>query len=48
MVGKSEGRRPSGRSRGEWEDNIKVNLRKISWVWTGFMWFRIATAGGLL
>jgi hypothetical protein len=28
LVGKSEGRRPLGRSRHRWEDNIKMGLRE--------------------
>jgi hypothetical protein len=31
LVGKSEGRRPLGRARHGWEDNIKMDLGKISW-----------------
>jgi hypothetical protein len=30
-VGKPEGRRPLGRLRHRWEDNIKVNLREVEW-----------------
>jgi hypothetical protein len=29
LVGKPEGRRPVGRHRRRWEDNIKVDLREI-------------------
>jgi hypothetical protein len=29
LVGKSEGRRPLERPRRRWEDNIKMNLRKV-------------------
>jgi hypothetical protein len=29
LVGKPEGRRPLGRSRRGWEDNIKMDLREI-------------------
>jgi hypothetical protein len=29
LVGKPEGRRPLGRPRCRWDDNIKVNLRDI-------------------
>jgi hypothetical protein len=29
LVGRSEGRRPLGRPRRRWEDNIKMNLREI-------------------
>jgi hypothetical protein len=30
-VGKPEGKRPLGRPRRRWEDNIRINLRKIGW-----------------
>jgi len=29
LVGKPEGKRPLGRPRCRWEDNIKMNLRKV-------------------
>jgi hypothetical protein len=29
LMGKSEGRRPLGRSRFTWENNIKMDLREI-------------------
>jgi hypothetical protein len=29
LVGRTEGRRPLGRPRRRWEDNIKMNLREI-------------------
>ena len=29
LVGKPEGKRPLGRPRGRWEDNIKMNLREV-------------------
>jgi hypothetical protein len=31
LVGKSEGRRPLGRLRHRWVDNIKIDLREIGW-----------------
>jgi hypothetical protein len=31
LVGKPEGRRPLGRPRGRWEDNIKMDLREVGW-----------------
>jgi hypothetical protein len=35
LVGKLEGKRPLGRPRCKWVDNIKMNLRDIGWVvWT--------------
>jgi hypothetical protein len=29
LVGKPEGRRPLGRSRHRWEDNIKMDLQEV-------------------
>jgi hypothetical protein len=29
LVGRSEGKRPLGRPRRRWEDNIKMNVRQI-------------------
>jgi hypothetical protein len=31
LVGKPEGKRPLGRSRRRWEDNIKMDIREIGW-----------------
>jgi hypothetical protein len=43
-----EGERPLGRYRRRWEDTIKMDLRYSGLVWTGFIWARIVTSGGLL
>jgi hypothetical protein len=49
LVGKPEGRRPLGRPRRRWEDNIKMDLREVGWeAWTGSIWPRIGPGGGLL
>jgi hypothetical protein len=40
LVGKPEGKRPLGRSRRRWEDNIKMNLREI--VFRGADWILLA------
>jgi hypothetical protein len=49
LVGKPEGKRPLGRPRRRWVDNIKMDLREIEWdVWIGLIWLRIGTSGGLL
>jgi hypothetical protein len=49
LIGKPEERRPVGRPRHRWEDNIRMDLREMGGeVWTGFVWFRIGTSGGLL
>jgi hypothetical protein len=31
LVGKSEGKRPLGRLRRRWEDNIKMDLQEVGW-----------------
>jgi hypothetical protein len=49
LVGRPEGRRPLGRPRCRWEDNIKTDLQEVGWgAWTGLIWLRIGTGGGLL
>jgi hypothetical protein len=49
LVGKPEGKRPLGRLRHGWKDEIRMDLRKIGWgVWSGFNWLRIGAGGGLL
>jgi len=46
LVGKPEGKRPLGRPRRRWEDNIKMDLREVGgWVETGWSWLRIGTDG---
>jgi hypothetical protein len=40
LVGKPEGKRPLGRPRRRWVDNIKINLREIGW--DGMNWFDLA------
>jgi hypothetical protein len=49
LARKREGKRPLGRSRRRWEDNIRRIFRK--WdvgLWTGSCWLRIGTGGGHL
>ena len=49
LVGKPEGKRPLGRSRRRWEDNIKMDLQEVGGVVrTGWSWLRIGTGGGHL
>jgi hypothetical protein len=49
LVGRPEGRRPLGRPRRRWEDNIKMDLQEVGWgALTGLIWLRIGTGGGLL
>jgi hypothetical protein len=40
MVGKPEGKRPLGRPRRRWVDNIKIYLRDIAW--DGMDWIDLA------
>jgi hypothetical protein len=47
LVGKSEGKRPLGRPRRRWEDNMKMGLQEVG-VWTGSSWLMIGTGGGHL
>ena len=37
-------------TRRRWEDNIKMDLREVRWVWawTGSMWLRVGTGGEML
>jgi hypothetical protein len=44
LAGKPEDKRPLGRYRRRWEDNIRMDLGKVS---TGFIWLRIGTSDGL-
>jgi hypothetical protein len=49
LVGKPEAKRPLGRPRRRWVDNITMDLGEIEWdVWIGLKWLRIGTSGGLL
>jgi hypothetical protein len=40
LVGKSEGKRPLGKPRRRWVDNIKIDLREIGW--DGMDWIDLA------
>jgi hypothetical protein len=40
LVGKPEGKRPLGRPRRRWEDNIRMDLRDIGW--GGMDWIDLA------
>jgi hypothetical protein len=49
LVKKPEGKRPPGRPRGRWEDNIKMDFQRVGCVlWTGLSWLRTETGGGNL
>jgi hypothetical protein len=40
LVGMTEGKRPLGRPRRRWVDNIKMDLREIGW--NGIDWIHLA------
>jgi hypothetical protein len=40
LVGRPEGRRPLGRPRRRWEDNIKMDLQEVGW--EGVDWIDMA------
>ena len=49
FVGNPEGRRPLGRCRQRWEDNIRMDLQEVGCgVKTGSSWLRIGTRDGHL
>jgi hypothetical protein len=49
LVGKPEGKRPLGRPRRRWVDNIRMDLGEVGWGdVTGLVWLRIGTGGELL
>jgi hypothetical protein len=39
-MGRPEGRRPLGRPRHRWEDNIKIDLQEVGWA--GMNWIDMA------
>ena len=49
LVVKTEGKRPLGRPRLRWENNIKIGLQEVGCgVWTGSSWLKKGTGGGYL
>jgi hypothetical protein len=49
VVGKPEGKRPLGRLRLRWKDNIKMDLKEVGWgAWTGLIWLGLGKSGGHL
>jgi hypothetical protein len=49
LVRQPEGKRPLGRQRCRWVDNIMMDLGEVGWVmWTGLVWLSIGTSGELL
>ena len=49
LVGKPDGKRPLGRPRRRWEDNIKIDVQEVDvGVRSGSFWLRKGTGGGHL
>jgi hypothetical protein len=47
LVGKPpEGKRPLGRPRSRWKDDIRMDLKEMGWGWSGFSSLMIGTGGG--
>ena len=43
-MGKPEGKRPLGRHKSRWEDNIRMDLQEVGWgAWIGLFWLIIGT-----
>jgi hypothetical protein len=46
LVRKSEGKRPLGRQKRRWEENIEMDLQELGWgTWTRSSCLRIGTGG---
>jgi len=48
LVGSPEGKKPLGRPRRRWEDNIKTDLWEIGIDGANWSWLGIGSSGGLL
>jgi hypothetical protein len=49
LVGISGVKRPLGRPKRRWEDNMKMNLQYVGWeAWAGFLWPRTGSGVGHL
>jgi hypothetical protein len=49
LVGRPKGRRPLGRPMHRRENDIKMDIQEVGWgAWTGLLWLRVGTGGGLL
>jgi hypothetical protein len=42
LVGKTEGKRPLGRPKRRWEDNIKMDRQEVGWGRAGMDWIDLA------
>ena len=47
-LGKPEGKKPFGRPRRKWQDNIKNDFKLVRMALVGLIWLRMGTDVGLL
>jgi hypothetical protein len=48
LVGRAGGKRPLGRCRRRWDDNIKIGVKELGFEdWTGLIRLMLETSGGL-
>jgi len=47
LVRKPDGKVPHGKPRRRWMDNIRMDFKSVYRTWTGLIWRRIGTVGGL-
>jgi hypothetical protein len=45
LVGKPEGKRPQGKPRRRWVENIRMDVGEVGWVDVDWVWLRIGTGG---
>jgi len=49
LVGKPQGRRPTGRPKHRWEGDVKMDVEKYDGrKWTGLIWLRTGPSGWVL
>jgi len=49
LVGTHGGKRPLGKRKRSWKNNIKMDLQQVGkGLWTGLIWLRVGTGDGLL
>jgi hypothetical protein len=48
LVGKHKEKKPLGRSRSKWEDNIKMDLQEVGWGMDSIVLAQNRVGGGIL
>jgi hypothetical protein len=44
LMGKPEGKRPLGRPKHKWVDNIRIDLVEVGWDWSGSGWGQVESS----